>query len=69
MTTAELAKMIGASVQVRTDIGPVWVIVRDAKVAYGDVRYKVTPTGPDGPDYDAAAWVSVSRVVREEQAR
>ena len=56
MTTSELASLIGTTVAVR-EKGFAWfATILDAKVAYGSVRYQVTPLAGIG-----TLWVESTR--------
>jgi hypothetical protein len=58
MSLADLARLIGQTVNIRVEQFTVPVTVSDAKVAYGNVRYLVTPVGGSG-----TVWVDASRIV------
>jgi hypothetical protein len=57
MTTAELAKVIDNKALLRTNELLVEVIIKDAKLSYGNTRYQVTPSSGEG-----LVWVDSSRV-------
>lgn len=57
MSIAEMSKMLGQTVQVKMEAFTVPMTVRDVKVAYGNLRYLVSPSGGSGE-----AWVDSARV-------
>jgi hypothetical protein len=57
MTMLEMSKAIGELALLRTEGFWVQVRVEDAKQAYGNTRYYVTPTNGKG-----VAWVDSSRL-------
>lgn len=58
MTTAELAKVIGKTgFLIQVGHFTVAIVVKDAKIAYGNVRYLVEPVSGQGQ-----VWVDSSRV-------
>jgi hypothetical protein len=57
MTTADLAKTIGREAILSSDKLCFTVQIQDAKLAYGNVRYLVSPVSGTG-----SVWVDSSRV-------
>jgi hypothetical protein len=57
MNALEMSLAIGKSGTLRTDGLGVAVVISDAKLAYGNLRYQVTPVSGTG-----SVWVDSSRV-------
>jgi hypothetical protein len=57
----EMSKTVGATALLRIEAFSVGVKVMDAKQAYGNTRYLVTPTNGQGE-----AWVDSSRITITE---
>ena len=57
MNTSELMKLINREALLRTNELLVKVIIKDAKLSYGNIRYQVTPSSGEG-----LVWVDSSRV-------
>lgn len=58
MSIADLALLLGQTVNIRVENFVIPVTVSDVKTAYGNTRYLVTPVGGSG-----TVWVDSSRVV------
>ena len=64
MNTLELSQAIGKTGLLRFDALSVSVKIMDAKTAYGNVRYLVTPVSGTG-----SVWVDSSRVSFENSEK
>lgn len=62
MTIREIAAAIGGHALLHTDKLSVAVLITDAKLAYGSVRYEVTPRIGSG-----SVWVDAGRVTLIEE--
>ena len=63
MNTLELSKAIGQSGTLRANGLDITVRITDAKIAYGNVRYLVTPVSGTG-----SVWVDAGRVSFENSS-
>jgi hypothetical protein len=57
VSTLELSQKIGQTVKLSTNDLMVEVVINDAKVSYGNIRYYVSPVAGNG-----SVWVDASRV-------